>query len=413
MFYFGNKKGHRRRDGKTAEARRPRLDRRNAVKNIDYEASWTSASSDESTSLQTSRSLDFSPVGYSSQSSFRIGGSIEGEVEHLYRSLGLSGPEDFAIPIAAWEASLKVRSSSDVFPRSRWLDAENPTVTSDASEDVVAEAAVLGEEVGDRAAAVEGAVVLEEIRVGDDESAEVLWSVGRNSGGDGGIAGACSPVLTAFTPTVSARSPARSSSVVMPSISTAPLQDRPVDEIDVVREEIRIRDDDAAGIWRSSSSRSGRGNAGVKGARPPVLIPPPPVSVLSPPPVRSVLPLPPSMALPVCDRASSTWDIVKSFAPADENEVLDGRRSLESDEDDDESDGIRGAGEVLETAVMEGETSDGAVSFSTSIDDDSSSTTTEIVISPNGRFKKKIRSWIRGDPLGSGSFGTVYEGISE
>lgn len=34
-------------------------------------------------------------------------------------------------------------------------------------------------------------------------------------------------------------------------------------------------------------------------------------------------------------------------------------------------------------------------------------------ISTNGRVSKKIRSWNRGMLLGSGSFGTVYEGISE
>lgn len=420
MFYFGNKKGNRRREGKTGEARRPRLERRNAVKNIDYEASWTSASSDESTSLHGSRSLDFSPAGYWSQSSFRIGGSIEGEVEHLYESLGLSGPEDFAIPIAAWEASLKVRSSSDVLPRSRWLDSEVPAVSSDLPEEARAEAAVLGEEVGVRPASAEAEVVLEEIRVGDDESAEVLWSVGRNGGGgDGGITGDSPPVLNAPTSPTSARSSMPITSVLLPTISTTlPLaavirektQDRPVAEIDVVREKISLRDEEGVGIWQSSAGRSSRGDVGVKGTRPPVLTPPPPVTVLSPPPIRSVLPPPPSMALPVHDRASSTWDIVKSFAPADEDEVGNERKSLESDEEDDESDGIGGA---EETAVMEGETSDGAVSFSTSIDDDSSSTTTEFVISPNGRFKKKISSWMRGDLLGSGSFGTVYEGISD
>jgi hypothetical protein len=43
----------------------------------------------------------------------RISGSVEGEVDELCRSLGLSGPEDFAIPVAAWEAR-KSRSNSDL-----------------------------------------------------------------------------------------------------------------------------------------------------------------------------------------------------------------------------------------------------------------------------------------------------------
>jgi mitogen-activated protein kinase kinase kinase 1 len=47
---------------------------------------------------------------------------------------------------------------------------------------------------------------------------------------------------------------------------------------------------------------------------------------------------------------------------------------------------------------------------------DTASTTTEFMfyISPNGTSsRKKIRSWSRGMLLGSGSFGTVYEAISE
>ena len=34
-------------------------------------------------------------------------------------------------------------------------------------------------------------------------------------------------------------------------------------------------------------------------------------------------------------------------------------------------------------------------------------------ISPNGQFKHTINSWVRGEFLGSGSFGTVYEGYTE
>jgi len=57
----------------------------------------------------------------------------------------------------------------------------------------------------------------------------------------------------------------------------------------------------------------------------------------------------------------------------------------------------------------------GTSSLSTTNDDETSSTTTESMfyISPNGRFRRRIRSWSRGVFLGSGSFGTVYEGINE
>ena len=52
---------------------------------------------------------------------------------------------------------------------------------------------------------------------------------------------------------------------------------------------------------------------------------------------------------------------------------------------------------------------------STTDDDDdyASGTTTKANSSRNGKFKRKITSWMRGVLLGSGSFGIVYEGISE
>ncbi|KAG6520409.1 hypothetical protein ZIOFF_017459 [Zingiber officinale] len=53
--------------------------------------------------------------------------------------------------------------------------------------------------------------------------------------------------------------------------------------------------------------------------------------------------------------------------------------------------------------------------YSTINDDDSSSTITETMPStlPNGILRRHIMSWTRGDLLGKGSYGEVYEGISE
>ncbi|XP_061337199.1 mitogen-activated protein kinase kinase kinase 1-like [Gastrolobium bilobum] len=67
---------------------KPRLERRNAMKKIDYEPD----DEIETTFLEN-------------QTSFRI----DGEFDHIFRSLGLSGPEDFAIPTAAWEQAQKAR----------------------------------------------------------------------------------------------------------------------------------------------------------------------------------------------------------------------------------------------------------------------------------------------------------------
>ncbi|KAF2296774.1 hypothetical protein GH714_001853 [Hevea brasiliensis] len=51
----------------------------------------------------------------------------DGEFDRIWRTLGLSGPEDFAIPAAAWEA-MKVRSASDLLPRSRLHEASSPGI---------------------------------------------------------------------------------------------------------------------------------------------------------------------------------------------------------------------------------------------------------------------------------------------
>ena len=34
-------------------------------------------------------------------------------------------------------------------------------------------------------------------------------------------------------------------------------------------------------------------------------------------------------------------------------------------------------------------------------------------VSPNGKFRRRITSWQKGELLGSGSFGSVYEGLTE
>jgi mitogen-activated protein kinase kinase kinase 1 len=86
-------------------------------------------------------------------------------------------------------------------------------------------------------------------------------------------------------------------------------------------------------------------------------------------------------------------------------------------EEEEAEDGVAAVeGELKELRI--GETFEGFTgtsSLSTTNDDDASSTTTEamFIISPNGKFKRKIKSWMRGALLGSGSFGMVYEGISE
>ncbi|PKU82076.1 Mitogen-activated protein kinase kinase kinase 1 [Dendrobium catenatum] len=314
MFYFGSKKTDRRREMTAASVRRSKIDQRNASKKVEYEVPWASSSWRKTPALV--HSIDLSPGACSDQTSFRIGGSVEGEVDLLCRSLGLSGPEDFAIPAAAWEASLKARSSCDLVLRF-------PFVKSESSH--------------------------------------------------------------------------QPSEILLPAA---------LDRLFETKAEIS----------RSSACGIGAGDVRIKGVRPPVLATSQAtVSILPPPPGRSVLDRPPFMKLPVLDGTSSTWDLVRSFAPPDEIDEGYMRKSFDSDEEEVRV-GVEVREVVEEMRAIAGETSEDCTgSFSTSNDDDSSSTTTEsaFFISPKGRIKRIIGSWMRGQLLGSGSFGTVYEGISD
>ncbi|XP_047169404.1 mitogen-activated protein kinase kinase kinase 1-like [Vigna umbellata] len=82
---------------------KPRLERRNAMKNIDYRLK-----EDEDTDTETD--ID---IGSLDERSFRVEG-IDGEFDRIFRSLGLSGPEDFAIPAAAWKEAQAQKARSTV-----------------------------------------------------------------------------------------------------------------------------------------------------------------------------------------------------------------------------------------------------------------------------------------------------------
>ncbi|XP_051182132.1 mitogen-activated protein kinase kinase kinase 1 [Lolium perenne] len=157
--------------------------------------------------------------------------------------------------------------------------------------------------------------------------------------------------------------------------------------------------------WLDPTSRPSKPASevgGIKGVRPPPVTLKPQPTMLKPPP---------SMArLPKACLAGSTWDILQSFAPEDAQPIRSARDfgCEDAEEDEDEA-------EVLTLDDLRlGDTSEeftGMSSISTTNDDETADPM--FYISPNGRFKRKIRSWSRGMLLGSGSFGTVYEGISD
>ncbi|CAJ1971824.1 unnamed protein product [Sphenostylis stenocarpa] len=287
----------------------PKLERRNAAKHFEYDAGPSSSSS-SSTSLSSvySRTMEFYD-----RTSFRIEG-VEGELDRICRSLGLSGPDDFSIPASAW-AAMKLHSSSDSLAgRSH----EGKAFDEEAKEE-------------------------EEIEAVDSED-----------------------------------------------------RARVLDECVVPAE------------------GSGCCASGIKGFRPPMLKPPPGVRVS------------------VVDETCSTWDLLQDFAPKGEegketyvesslssdDEHEDREEKEEEDEEEGEVGGVRVEREKEENAARIAEIVDEFSGFSTSNEDDSSSTTTgpsSSNISPNGRIKRVITAgnWQKGDLLGRGTFGTVYEGISE
>ncbi|PNX95493.1 mitogen-activated protein kinase kinase kinase 1-like protein [Trifolium pratense] len=273
--------------------RKPKLERRNALKYFDYDAGSSSSSSsfdDSSGSLYT-RSMELYD-----RTSFRIEG-IEGELDRICKSLGLSGPEDFAIPAAAWEA-MKFRSSSDILPSLKIEELKEEDELSEKCED---------------------------------------------------------------------------------------------------RDSVRVNDEVAETVV------VGSGGGGINGIRPPMIKPPP------------------GMRVRVVDNTCSTWDLLKELAPVVEGEEGVFNREMaekESEEVDRVSPKREEEDVVVDNVAMIAEIVDGLSDFSTSNEDDSSSTGTEPRsnnVSPNGRIKRIITPgcWQKGEFLGGGSFGSVYEGISE
>lgn len=320
--------------------RKPRLERRNAAKYIEYNAG-SSHSSSSSLESSPSPSLHTRSLDLSDKMSFRVEGT-EGEFDRICRSLGLSGPEDFAISLAAWEART-VRSSSDLLPRSRLFPLEIPDGEKREEErEAVAE---LCERVVDS------------VVVRDMDNTELTRS-----------------------------EPAEPSGCCVAS-------------------------DDAC-VGGAAAVVGG----GIKGTRPPVLKPPP------------------SMRLPEIDLTSSTWDIFRDFAPDDKTDPS--RMAAEEDyvtsdeeqpEEEEEEVEVEQEEQVQTETVKDPENvSVGRLtgaenvplsetcSFTTSNDDDSSSSTTEPSnISPIGRCRRNITYWQKGELLGRGSFGSVYEGIAD
>ncbi|CAN7116412.1 unnamed protein product [Brassica rapa subsp. narinosa] len=277
-----------------------KLERIGALKNVNYDAASSSSSSADDLSVSTSslmtRSLEVD------RTSFRIFGGGDGELDRIFKSIGVSGPDDLAISFDAWEASM-MRSSSEVINRSNSFDHDwsGPGPGGDAHSEIGS--------LADRVV-VDGG--------GTKRGLQRVMSRGY---------------------------------LVPSSTDVVPV--------------------------------GGGGGGGIKGVRP---------SVLKPPPAKR----------PPIDHQGSSWDFLMHLGP--EDEIVKRPSSSSSSSSSDKADEVEAQGRLL--AV----TADESCSFTTNEGGDSSSTVSNT--SPVYSSGTIITSWLKGDLLGRGSFGSVYEGIS-
>ncbi|KAH6813526.1 hypothetical protein C2S51_022544 [Perilla frutescens var. frutescens] len=384
---------------------RPRLDRRNAIKNIDYYAGddvggsgLTSPSSSSNSfsgdrSVHKTRSLDLMPLS-DHTTSFRMEG-IEGEADQIFRYLGLS-PEDLSIPVAAWEARRNLSPSSEV-RTSRLGDRGN---LSELSEGFGGRIRVGDGEVNDIVRVNLGDVQVGAAVVGENEVKSKLIS----SGGWGIRPSKSAPsdvirrtmvdndlVSDEFGDSVGAR------------IKNGNHEAEDVTELVLDNDEVRA---DETSEHRVRSEFKSKEGLGFKGCRPPNLAPPPVMSRL------------------VVDNKSSTWDIFNGFGPQD-NQDLESpgdaishsihkveesqeveRRYINERQAASEDAWEKERGVDLESCSDSSNDEIGVGSIGLIADN-------SYTISPSGSFRSNITSWQKGDFLGRGSFGTVYEGFTD
>lgn len=380
----------------------PRLDRRNAIKNIDYYAgdddggsgptspfsSSNSFSSD--CSVHKTRSLDLYPL--SDRTSFRLEG-IEGEADQIFRQLGLS-PEDLSIPVAAWEARKSSSRSSDA----RTARYGNRGNLGELPEGFGGRITVDDGKIKDTGLNLDdfqvGVAVISENRV----KSKLINNDGWRSKG--------------IRPSKSAPPDVIRSAVEVNDLVSDESKDSDGATIKNGNCEARVgtellldNDEGRADEMSENQVRSEfTNNGGIRGYMP---------LKVSPPPVLTRL---------VVDNMSSTWDIFRGFGPQDnqDSEPLGDScsHSIHKVERSEEvgRTNINGRHEVSKDA-REKEREVGLESCSDSSNDEKGGNSigsigeNNYTISPRCSFRT-ITSWQKGDFLGSGSFGTVYEGFT-
>ncbi|RDX91129.1 Mitogen-activated protein kinase kinase kinase 1, partial [Mucuna pruriens] len=145
-FHWQQQGGRRPMDWRRkTKKKQPRLERLNAKKDFHYQLPSTPPSPSPSSSSH-----------FDHQTSFRIMG-LDGEFDRIFQTLGLSGPEDFSIPTADWEAR-KARIASSTVPAPDIIDLTAVPPPQDHA--VVTSPWSSGEHDGDRS-------VVDRLRLGE------------------------------------------------------------------------------------------------------------------------------------------------------------------------------------------------------------------------------------------------------
>ncbi|CAH2072592.1 unnamed protein product [Thlaspi arvense] len=394
-----------------------KLERRDAVKHINYDVASSSSSSAEDVSVSTS-SLMTRSLEFPDRTSFRIVGGADGEMDRIYRDLGIHGPEDLAISFDAWEAC-KMRSASDVVNRypsfdlghqkfqHQGLSEAGPSgAAADSSDRDITELArpesiVIGSfcnlgnkvvENNTELARPESIVIGSFCNLGDkvvENKTELTRPEPTVTGsfcnlGDKVVEN--NTELTRSEPTVTGSFSNVADKVVenKPSLERTPT-------ILVKSRGYLLPPTDVVPAAAAAAAAGG----GIKGVRPPVLKPPP------------------SMKRHSVDHHGSSWDFLNHFAPLESETIQRPSSSSSSSSHNEEEAGE----EVVEEkegrevrSLQSADTADEACSFTTNEGGETSSTVSNA--SPIYSSGYIITSWQKGGLLGRGSFGSVYEGIS-
>lgn len=329
-----------------------RLERINAIRNPEYKAAAP-------------------PPGFEinlGRSSFRIRGGSDREIELLYSSLGLSGPDDFAIQPSVWAAALKSHvdlSSSGELEKKIAVGLEELSVSTNNA---------LIEEEND------GTTILRELRKEEERCKE-----------EGKVSSFSHLVRVVRDEEIHSEETRVGSAVTLP-----PPVERD-DSTGYIVKSFKLMEEENSGTTELHREEESTNEESTVRSVLPL------VSPLPLPPGR--LKIPPSIRLQPLERGDSAWDIVKSFAAEDDT---NGDVELEQSQDED-GEGVRVGETVNGCAESISKKEDVTVKLRTNSREERG----EVVgISPHGSLKRTISSWMKGGLLGRGSFGTVYEAIS-